>query len=125
VPFVRSSAPAPTVPASARFVFAAGACPLNLDGTTAAVGDYAGQMHKVMENLQVALREAGAELSDMVKTTVYVASSKQADLVEAWEVYRDFVGDHAPPSTLLGVAALGYDDQLVEVEALAAVRDHA
>ncbi|MEU8182404.1 hypothetical protein AB0B85_13240 [Micromonospora sp. NPDC049044] len=34
-------------------------------------------------------------------------------------------GDHDPPSTLLGVAVLGYTDQLVEVEAVAAVRTGA
>jgi enamine deaminase RidA (YjgF/YER057c/UK114 family) len=30
--------------------------------------------------------------------------------------------DHDAPGTLLGVAALGYRDQLVEVEAVAAIR---
>ena len=30
-------------------------------------------------------------------------------------------GDHDAPSTLLGVSVLGYPDQLVEVEAVAAV----
>ena len=52
-----------------------------------------------------------------------VASSDQADLVAAWEVVRDAFGDHDVPSTLIGVAALGYDHQLVEVEATAAVID--
>lgn len=113
---------ASTVDASARLVFAAGACPLDADGNTVAVGDYAEQARQVMRNLEVALRDAGAELSDVVKSTVYVASSRQADLVSAWEVVREAFGDHDPPSTLLGVTVLGYDDQLVEVEAVAAVR---
>jgi len=52
-----------------------------------------------------------------------VASTKQADLVTAWNVVRDAFGDHDAPSTLLGVTVLGYDDQLVEIEAVAAVRD--
>jgi hypothetical protein len=34
-------------------------------------------------------------------------------------VYREHMGGHDAPSTLLGVAVLGYDDQLVEVEAVA------
>jgi len=34
---------AATAPANARLIFLAGACPLNADGSTAAVGDYAGQ----------------------------------------------------------------------------------
>jgi hypothetical protein len=52
---------------------------------------------------------------------VYVASSRRADLVEAWEVYRDHMGSHDVPSTLLGVTVLGYDGQLVEVEATAVI----
>lgn len=72
-----------------------------------------------MRNLVTALEEAGAALTDVVKTTVYVASSQQSDLVKAWEVYREYMGEHDVPSTLLGVTVLGYSDQLVEVEAVA------
>jgi enamine deaminase RidA (YjgF/YER057c/UK114 family) len=106
----------------ARLIYAAGACPLDAAGATVGVGDYAAQARQVMVNLQVALADAGAKLSDVAKTTVYVASSQQSDLVAAWEVVRDFFGDHDVPSTLLGVACLGYPDQLVEVEAVAAIR---
>ncbi|MGW5641383.1 RidA family protein [Saccharopolyspora sp. NPDC003752] len=104
-----------------QLVFAAGACPLDEAGATVAVGDYAAQAHQMMRNLETALTDAGARLSDVVKTTVYVAATRQADLVTTWEVVRDHFGDHAPPSTLLGVTVLGYDDQLVEIDALAAV----
>ena len=64
---------------------------------------------------------AGAGLDDVVKTTVYVASSDRSDLVAAWQVVHRHFGDHEPPSTLLGVSVLGYPDQLVEVEAIAAL----
>lgn len=102
-----------------RGVWVAGACPLDAEGRTVAPGDHAAQAHQVMRNLVTALGSAGASLSDVVKTTVYVASSRQADLVTAWEVYREYMGAHDVPSTLLGVTVLGYDDQLVEVEATA------
>ena len=115
---------AATAPADARLIFLAGACPLNADGTTAAVGDYAGQAAKAVENMRTALAEAGAKtIGDVISTRVLVASSRQADLVATWEVVRDAFGDHDVPSTLMGVTVLGYDDQLVEVEAIAAVRD--
>ena len=74
-----------------------------------------------MQNLQIALRAAGADLDDVLKTTVYVATDDRADLVTAWEVVKRHFGNHDAPSTLLGVAVLGYPDQLVEVEAVAAV----
>ncbi|WP_116247032.1 RidA family protein [Nocardiopsis sp. FIRDI 009] len=102
-------------------VWTAGACPLDEDGATVAVGDYAGQAERVMRNLRTALRGVDADLTDIVKTTVYVASDRQEDLVAAWDVVRAHMGDHDAPSTLLGVTVLGYDDQLVEVEAVAVV----
>lgn len=105
-----------------RLVFTAGACPLDDSGETVAVGDVAGQAEQVMANLRTALAAAGADLTDVVKTTVYVASSRRADLVAAWDVVSRHFGDHDAPSTLLGVAVLGYRDQLVEVEAVAALR---
>ncbi|MGC4762546.1 RidA family protein [Micromonospora sp. DT46] len=114
---------AATVEPPARLVHTAGACPLDAEGRTVAPGDPVGQARQVMANLETALAAAGARLTDVVKTTVYVASSRQEDLVAVWEVVRDAFGDHEPPSTLLGVAVLGYSDQLVEVEAVAAVRE--
>ncbi|MFE7226049.1 RidA family protein [Nocardioides sp. NPDC057577] len=112
---------ASVVDSGVRLVFLAGACPLEVDGTTAAVGDYAGQAAKCVETLIGALRAAGATLQDVVNTRVLVASSQRSDLVVAWEVVKDAFGDHDVPSTLMGVTVLGYEDQLVEIEAIAAV----
>ena len=114
---------AATAPAEARLILLAGACPLNLDGSTAAVGDYSAQAGKAMENLVLALKAAGARLEDVLSTRVLVASSNRSDLVEAWAVVREAFGTHDVPSTLLGVTVLGYPDQLVEIEAVAAVID--
>jgi enamine deaminase RidA (YjgF/YER057c/UK114 family) len=114
---------AATAPAESRLIFLAGSCPLNEDGSTAAIGDYAGQAAKAVENMRIALAESGASLQDVISTRVLVASTRQQDLVAAWEVVRDSFGDHDVPSTLLGVTVLGYDDQLVEIEAVAAVLD--
>jgi enamine deaminase RidA (YjgF/YER057c/UK114 family) len=105
-----------------QLVFIAGACPLDEDGVTVGVGDVAGQAEQVMSNLRAALAAAGADLTDVVKTTVYVASRDRDDLVTAWGVVSRHFGAHDVPSTLLGVAVLGYRDQLVEVEAVAALR---
>ncbi|MFD4536968.1 RidA family protein [Kitasatospora sp. NPDC058397] len=107
------------VEAPARSLWLAGACPLDAEGRTVAVGDYAGQAHQVMRNLITALEDASAGLTDVARTTVYVASADRADLVAVWDVYRAYMGEHDAPSTLLGVSVLGYRDQLVEVEAVA------
>jgi enamine deaminase RidA (YjgF/YER057c/UK114 family) len=102
-------------------VFTAGACPLDGHGDVVAPGDFKAQMRQALANLRAALDEAGAAVSDVVKTTVYVASADRADLVAAWNEVEGFFGEHDAPSTLLGVAVLGYPGQLVEIEAVAAV----
>ncbi|MGW3043737.1 RidA family protein [Kitasatospora sp. NPDC001159] len=107
------------VDAPARSLWLAGACPLDDEGRTVAVGDYEGQAHQVMRNLIAVLEDTGAGPTDIARTTVYVASGDQADLVKVWNVYREYMGEHDAPSTLLGVSVLGYTDQLVEVEAVA------
>ncbi|WP_431781595.1 RidA family protein [Streptomyces chumphonensis] len=114
---------AATAPATSRFVFLAGSCPLDEHGNTVPVGDYAGQAAKAMENLRTALADADASVEDVISTRVLVASTRQEDLVAAWEVVRDAFGHHDVPSTLMGVTVLGYTDQLVEIEAIAAVLD--
>lgn len=103
-----------------ELVLTAGACPLDDSGEVAHVGDVAGQAGLVMANLVATLEAAGCTLADVAKSTVYVASADRADLVAAWRVVRAAFGDHDAPSTLLGVTVLGYPDQLVEVEAIAA-----
>lgn len=102
-------------------MFTAGACPLDEEGAIVAPGDFEAQATKAVANLFVALAAAGATPADVVKSTVYVASSDRADLVKVWNVVRAAFGEVDPPSTLLGVAALGWADQLVEVEATAVV----
>jgi enamine deaminase RidA (YjgF/YER057c/UK114 family) len=100
-------------------IFTAGACPIDKDGKVTAVDDYVRQAEHAVANLVTALAAAGANLSDVLKTTVYVASADPSDLYNVWQVVRTAFGAHEAPSTLLGVSALGYRDQLVEIEAVA------
>jgi enamine deaminase RidA (YjgF/YER057c/UK114 family) len=114
---------AATAPAGSRFIFLAGACPLDERGAVVAVDDYAAQATRCLENLGLALAAAGASIDNVISTRVLVASSDREDLVTAWNVVRDGFAAHAVPSTLLGVTVLGYPGQLVEIEAVAAVVD--
>jgi enamine deaminase RidA (YjgF/YER057c/UK114 family) len=128
VELIRSEALSDQVPyayaavvSQGSLVFTAGACPLDEEGEVTPLGDVAGQAEVVMRNLEQALAAAGATLSDVAKSTVYVATSQRDDLVTAWQVVRAAFGDHDAPSTLVAVPVLGYEGQLVEVEAVAAV----
>jgi enamine deaminase RidA (YjgF/YER057c/UK114 family) len=95
-------------------VFAAGACPLDEEGRVVA-GDVVAQAHRALDNLLAVVGEPGS----ILRTTVYVATSDRAELVRAWRVVEERLAPARPPSTLVGVAVLGYPDQLFEIEAIA------
>jgi enamine deaminase RidA (YjgF/YER057c/UK114 family) len=105
----------------ARLLFTAGACPLDSEGNVVAPGDFEEQARQTLANLLAVLAAAGCGAHDLVKTTVFVASAQQPDLVRVWNVVAEALAPARPPSTLLGVGVLGYPGQLVEVEAIAAV----
>jgi enamine deaminase RidA (YjgF/YER057c/UK114 family) len=81
---------------------------------------YAAVARRAVADLVAALAAAGCGIDDVVNTVVYVASGEREQLVAAWQVVAETFGDAGPPSTLLGVAALGYPGRLVEIEAVAA-----
>jgi enamine deaminase RidA (YjgF/YER057c/UK114 family) len=100
-------------------VFSAGACPVGPDGIVVGPGDLTAQAETTISNLFEALEAAGASPGDVLKTTVYVVTSSQKDLVEVWAAVKSAFEPFDPPSTLLGVTVLGYTEQLVEIEAVA------
>ena len=101
-------------------LFTAGACPLDSDGNVVGLGDPEVQAGVALDNLTLALARFGANLEDLVKTTVYVVGDR-SDLVAVWNVVAGGLAPGRPPSTLLGVAVLGYEGQLVEIEGIAAL----
>ena len=109
------------MPADMDLLFMAGACPLDENGEIPDPGDYEKQAIRCVSNLREALKECEASLDDIVYTRVLVASDHRSDLVIAWNAIRKEFGDHDVPSTLSGVTVLGYEHQLVEIEAVAAV----
>jgi enamine deaminase RidA (YjgF/YER057c/UK114 family) len=126
VHLVRSSRLFPAVPCAcaaiagrAGLVFTAGACPLDEHGQVIASGDVAARARQALANLPITLGESGVRIQDVVKTTVFVASSDRAGLVAAWNEVAAACAGHDVPGTLLGVAVLGYPEQLVEIEDIA------
>lgn len=54
--------------------------------------------------------------NDIQQLTIYVVG-EQANLASAWTAVEHWFDGDVPPATLLGVAQLGYVDQLVEIDA--------
>ena len=116
-----SYAYASKVPEGMELFYLAGSCPINKDRKVTLINDFEGQARLCVENLKEALKVCGASMEDVVYTRVLVASQDRKDLVKVWSVVSEEFGAHDVPSTLSGVTVLGYENQLVEIEAVAAV----
>jgi enamine deaminase RidA (YjgF/YER057c/UK114 family) len=114
VPYEYSS-----VVAAGSLVLTAGACPLDPDRRVVSPGDHAAQARCALDNLLAVLSRHELGAQHLVRTTIYVVGDRD-QLARAWTVIADRLAPHRPPSTLLGVTALGYADQLVEIDGIAA-----
>jgi enamine deaminase RidA (YjgF/YER057c/UK114 family) len=106
-----------------RLVFLAGQVPLDERGELVGAGDLTAQTRQCLANLAATLAAVGASPADAVRTTVYVVASRQEEMGAAWRLILDSdVGDVVrTAATLVGVARLGYQGQLVEIEVTVAV----
>ena len=77
------------IASNATLIITAGACPLDDQGRVVPPGDIALQTRKALDNLRIALEDSGAAIGDVLKTTIFVSSSRRDDLTAAWtEVAR-------------------------------------
>ncbi|SNY45161.1 RidA family protein [Paractinoplanes atraurantiacus] len=113
-----------TVSEAGRLAHLAGQCPLDLSGAVVGEpGDYVAQTAQVITNCLEVLEAAGAKPSDVVRSIVYVVSPDSAVLAAVWQQLNasPLAAAFTTASTLLGVASLGYQGQLVEVDLTAAL----
>jgi enamine deaminase RidA (YjgF/YER057c/UK114 family) len=112
-----------TIASPGRLAFLAGQMPMDEAGErVVGVGDLDRQVDVTIEHTQRALAAAGARPEDVVRSVVYVVGGQEA-AATAWHRFASSAIGAAftAASTLLGVAALGFPDQLVELELTAAL----
>lgn len=97
-------------------LFVAGQVPQAADGSIVEPGDPCAQALQCLANLSKVLAVHGFAALDIRRLVVYVVG-EQADLSAAWGAVSEYFGGQVPPATLLGVARLGYPEQVVEIDA--------
>ncbi|MFD4023364.1 RidA family protein [Streptomyces sp. NPDC058576] len=114
-----------SVATGSKLVFLAGQVARDADGRPVGQGDFAAQVEQCYLNISTALAAIGGSFDDVAKLTVYVVDwspEKMPLLGEGVGRAAAKLGiDPVKPITLLGVAALGEPDLLVEVEATAVI----
>ena len=100
------------------FVYVSGQLPVDAATGAFAGEDIQSQTRQSLTNIQYILREAGLEMDNVVKTTVFLQD--MGDFTAMNEVYATFFTGSCPARAAVEVAKLP-KGALVEIEAVAAV----
>ena len=98
------------------FIFVSGQVPVGSDGAIVAGGIEA-QTRRVVENIEAALKFAGASLADIVKTTVILADAR--DFGAFNKVYGGYFPKDPPARTTMEARLMIDIKVKVEIEAIA------
>ena len=96
-----------------NMLFISGQGPFNPKTMEIVDGDVKAQTSQALENIGAILKEAGADFSNVVKTTVFIKDME--DFSEINEVYVEYFGEHKPARSCVEVARLPKDIK-VEIE---------
>ncbi|MFC4075546.1 RidA family protein [Salinithrix halophila] len=100
-----------------NIIYTSGQIPLTPAGELVEGGIDA-QTHRVMENIKAVLEEGGADLSRVVKTTIYLAD--MGDFQRVNDIYGSYFSEHRPARSCVEVSRLPKNVR-VEIEAIALV----
>lgn len=100
-----------------NLLFTSGQIPIVPETGEIVAGDVESQTRQVLENIRAVLEEAGTNLEQVVKTTVFIKNMD--DFGKINEVYAEFFKDNPPARSTVEVARLPKDAQ-VEIEVIAA-----
>ena len=101
-----------------QFIFCAGQAGIVRATGELAPGGLEAETRQVLLNLQNVLESAGSDLSQVVKTTVFLRDMN--DFARMNAIYGEFFTDKPPARTTVAVAGLP-KGALVEIEAIAVV----
>jgi enamine deaminase RidA (YjgF/YER057c/UK114 family) len=108
--------------ASGRQVFLAGQIGWN-ESQQLVSSRFALQVRQALQNIVVLLAQAGGRPEHLVRLTWFVASLDEyrAELREIGAAYREVIGRHYPPMSVVGVTGLVERGAKVEIEATAVI----
>jgi len=102
-------------------VVVSGTTSFDPEGNLVGRGDPKAQTRQILDTIKTALEKAGAELSDVIRTRIYVVDITHWE--EIGRIHGEFFGGIRPAVTLVGINRLVDPDMLVEIEVEAVIAE--
>ena len=102
-----------------NIVHVSGTTATDENGNVVGLNDPSAQTGYIIRKIERALNQAGAALTDVIRTRIYVTDANQWEAVA--RAHGEFFSQIRPANTLVEVSALIGDGYLVEIEAEAVI----
>jgi enamine deaminase RidA (YjgF/YER057c/UK114 family) len=107
-----------------RTLYIAGQTAMDATGTVVAKPpDMVGQFRQVLANTKTVIDEAGGQMTDIVKMTIFVTdkAAYQMHLKEIGKIYQSYFDRHYPAMALIEIKSLWDEEAMIEIESVAVI----
>ncbi|MCR6112615.1 RidA family protein [Bacillus sp. A301a_S52] len=99
-------------------IYISGQLSHDMESTFIGAGDIEAQTKQTLENLDRVLTGFGASKTNLAYVEIYLTNVKE-HFEPCIKLFREYMGQHRPAGSLIGVTELAFPEQLIEISAIA------